>query len=143
MASKVQSDHEKLTAFVERIDEGGALPEGRFDLITTFDVVHSSADPIGLMSAIRGALREDGTYLMLELNIPGEEAESRNPIGGLLYNVNALCCMTTSSLGNGGEDTGAHTSEEKARQLAYAAGFTSFRKLPVENHSSVLYELKA
>jgi hypothetical protein len=33
--------------------------------------------------------------------------------------------------------------EEKARELAYAAGFTGFRRLPIEEPFSILYELKA
>ncbi len=124
------------------VGDGAALPEGRFDLLSTFDVVHDSVDPVGLMSAIRGALREDGTYLMLEMNASGDMEENRNPLGKLLYNVSTLYCMTTS-LAHGGAGIGACMGEEKARELAYAAGFTHFRKLPIEEPFSVLYELKA
>lgn len=142
MAAKARREEEKLEAFVERSGDGAELPEGRFDLITTFDVVHDSVDPIGLMSAIRGALSEDGTYLMLEMDAAGDVDEGRNPLGGLICNVNTRCRMTTS-FAHRGSDMSAGTVEEKARQLAYAAGFTSFRKLPIENPRSVLYELKA
>ncbi|MFI5004632.1 MAG: hypothetical protein ACHQE6_06420 [Solirubrobacterales bacterium] len=141
MATRARRDHEKLEAFVERIGDSAALPEDRFDLITTFDVLHDSVDPIGLMSAIRGALREDGTYLMLEMNASGDVEANRNPLGGLLYKVSTLYRMTTS-LVHGGAGIGACMGEEKARELAYAAGFRHFRKLPIENPFSVLYELK-
>ncbi len=124
------------------VGDGAELPQGRFDLVSTFDVVHDSVDPIGLMSAIRAALREDGTYLMLEMNASGDVEENRNPLGKLLYNVSTLYCMTTS-LAHGGAGIGACMGEQKARELAYAAGFTHFRKLPAEHPFSVLYELKA
>jgi SAM-dependent methyltransferase len=124
------------------VADGTELPEGRFDLISTFDVVHDSVDPVGLMSAIRGALREDGTYLMLEMNASGDVEENRNPLGKLLYNVSTLYCMTTS-LAHGGAGIGACMGEDKARELAYAAGFTCFRSLRMEEPFSVLYELKA
>ena len=124
------------------VGDGAQLPAGRFDLISTFDVVHDSVDTVGLMSAIRGALREDGTYLMLEMNASGDVEENRNPLGKLLYNVSTLYCMTTS-LAHGGAGIGACMGEEKARELAYASGFTQFRKLPIEEPFSVLYELKA
>jgi SAM-dependent methyltransferase len=124
------------------VGDGDELPPGRFDLVSTFDVVHDSVDPIGLMSAIREALREDGTYLMLEMNASGDVEQNRNPLGKLLYNVSTLYCMTTS-LAHGGAGIGACMGEPKARELAYAAGFTRFRKLPVEHPFSVLYELKA
>jgi len=124
------------------VGDGADLPDERFDLVSTFDVVHDSVDPVGLMSAIRGALREDGTYLMLEMNASGDVEENRNPLGRLLYNVSTLYCMTTS-LAHGGAGIGACMGEEKARELAYAAGFTQFRKLPIDEPFSVLYELKA
>ncbi|HEY2766684.1 MAG TPA: methyltransferase domain-containing protein [Solirubrobacteraceae bacterium] len=124
------------------VGDGAELPQGRFDLISTFDVVHDSVDPVGLMRAIRHALREDGTYLMLEMNASGDVEENRNPLGRMLYNVSTLYCMTTS-LAHGGAGIGACMGEEKARELAYAAGFTRFRKLPIEEPFSVLYELKA
>jgi ubiquinone/menaquinone biosynthesis C-methylase UbiE len=124
------------------VGDGAELPEGRFDLISTFDVVHDSVDPVGLMSAIRRSLRADGTYLMLEMNASGDVEKNRHPLGKFLYNVSTLYCMTTS-LAHGGAGIGACMGEEKARELAYAAGFTRFRKLPIENPFSVLYELKA
>ena len=124
------------------VADGAELPEDRFDLVTTFDVVHDSVDPVGLMRSIRGSLREDGTYLMLEMNASGDVEENRNPLGRFLYNVSTLYCMTTS-LAHGGAGIGACMGEEKARELAYAAGYSHFRKLPIEDPFSVLYELKA
>jgi len=124
------------------VADGAELPAGRFDLVSTFDVVHDSVDPVGLMSSIRQALRQDGTYLMLEMNASGDVEQNRNPLGKFLYNVSTLYCMTTS-LAHGGAGIGACMGEQKARELAYAAGFTHFRKLPIEEPFSVLYELKA
>jgi 2-polyprenyl-3-methyl-5-hydroxy-6-metoxy-1,4-benzoquinol methylase len=124
------------------VRDGGELPAGEFDFVTTFDVVHDSVDPVGLMSSIRGALKPDGTYLMLEMNASGDVEENRNPLGKFLYNVSTLYCMTTS-LAHGGAGIGACMGEQKARELAYAAGFTHFRRLPIEDPFSVLYELKA
>ncbi len=141
MTTRARRDHEKLAAFVEQIGDGTAPPGGRFDLITSFDVVHASVDPIGLMSAIRGALGEGGTYLMLEMNASGDE-ENHNPLGGLLHGASKLYRMTMS-LSHGGAGSGPCKGEERARALAYAAGFRHFRKLPIENPCSVLYELKA
>ncbi len=140
MATRAHRDHEKLAAFVEQIGDGPGPPGGRFDLITSFDVVHASVDPIGLMGAIRGALGEDGTYLMLEMNAPSDE--EKHPLGGLIYEVSKLYRMATS-LSHGGAGSGPRKGEERARELAYAAGFTRFRKLPIGNPFSVLYELKA
>ncbi len=124
------------------VADGGQLPAARYDLITTFDVVHDSVDPVGLMSSIRSALAPDGTYLMLEMNASDDVEQNRTPLGRFLYNVSTLYCMTTS-LAHGGAGIGACMGHAKAEELAEAAGFGHFRKLPIDDPFSVLYELKA
>ena len=117
------------------------MPKGRFDLVSTFDVVHDAADPVGLMKAIRRALTPDGTYLMLETNAAPTLEGNVNPIGKFLYSVSTLYCMT-QSLASNGAGLGAAMGEPKARELAGKAGFGHFRRLPIEDPFSVLYELR-
>jgi 2-polyprenyl-3-methyl-5-hydroxy-6-metoxy-1,4-benzoquinol methylase len=123
------------------VGDGGDLETDAYDLITTFDVVHDSVDPVGLMSGIRAGLREDGTYLMLEMNASGDVAENGNPLGRLLYNVSTLYCMTTS-LAHDGAGIGACMGQHKAEELAEESGYSHFRRLPIEDPFSVLYELR-
>jgi SAM-dependent methyltransferase len=124
------------------VADGADLPTASFDLVTTFDVVHDSVDPVGLMAAVRESLCEGGSYLMLEMNASHDVEENRNPLGKLLYNVSTLYCMTTS-LAHGGAGIGACMGQEKAKELAFAAGYSQFRRLPVDEAFSLLYELKA
>ena len=118
------------------------LPAGQFDFITTFDVIHDSVDPIGLLKSIRKALKPDGTYLMLEMNCSPKLEENANPVGRFLYAVSTLYCMTTS-LAHDGAGIGAAMGEPKARELASQAGFQQFRRLPIDDPFSMLYELRA
>ncbi|HJU28098.1 MAG TPA: class I SAM-dependent methyltransferase, partial [Candidatus Binataceae bacterium] len=57
------------------------LPENKFDFISTFDVVHDSVDPVGLMRSIRGARKRDGTYLMVEVNVSNRPEDNISPMG--------------------------------------------------------------
>ena len=50
------------------VAEGARVQIGPFDLITASDLVRDAVDPLALMTSIRGALAEDGTFLMLETN---------------------------------------------------------------------------
>ncbi len=125
-----------------KVVDGTKLPAGKFDFVSTFDVVHDSVNPAALMKSIRKALTPGGTYLMLEMNCSPHVHENINPIGRLLYSVSTLYCMTTS-LAHNGDGIGAVMGEPKARELAAKAGFSHFRKLPVDDPFSVLYELKA
>ena len=117
------------------------LPAGRWDFIMTFDVVHDSIDPVALLRSIRNALKPDGTYLMLELNVSGNLEDNLNPMGRMMYSVSTLYCMTVS-LAHGGAGIGAVMGEPKARELCEQAGFTHFRRLPIEDLFSALYEVR-
>ncbi len=124
------------------VGDGVALPESKFDLVTTFDVVHDAIDPVGLMSAIRRALVPGGTYLVQEINVSSKPEENHRPLGKMVYSISTMYCMTTS-LAHGGAGIGAAMGEDKARELAAQAGFKHFRRLPIEDDFAVLYELKA
>ncbi len=114
----------------------------KFDFISTFDVVHDAADPIGLLKGIRRVLKADGTYLMLEMNCSPNVHENVNFVGKFLYSVSTLYCMT-QSLAQNGAGIGAAMGEPKARELATAAGFSHFRRLPIQDPFCALYELKS
>ena len=79
----------------ELLDAADGLPE-QYDLISTFDVVHDTIDPVGLLRAIRRALKPDGTYLMLEMRCTDDPSDNNGPFGTLLYGISVLYCMPTS-----------------------------------------------
>jgi SAM-dependent methyltransferase len=121
--------------------DGGRLPVAKFDFVSTFDVVHDAVDPVGLMTAIRRSLKGDGTYLVQEVNVSDKVEENMKPLGKMVYSVSTLYCMTTS-LAHGGAGIGTAMGEKKARELASAAGFTRFNRLPIKDDFAVLYELR-
>ncbi|MBV8771304.1 MAG: methyltransferase domain-containing protein [Deltaproteobacteria bacterium] len=124
----------------ERLD-GAQLPTAKFDFVSTFDVVHDAVDPVGLMAAIRRSLKDDGTYLVQEVNVSDKVEENMKPLGKMVYSVSTLYCMTTS-LAHGGAGIGTAMGERKARELASAAGFKRFSRLPIKDDFAVLYELR-
>ncbi len=135
----------KASGLADRIKfevvDGTRLPAAEFDFISSFDVVHDSVDPLGLMRSIRNALKPGGTYLMVEVNVSSKLEDNINPMGRMMYSVSTLYCMTVS-LAHGGAGIGACMGEPKARELASEAGFTHFRRLPIEDAFSALYELQ-
>jgi SAM-dependent methyltransferase len=125
----------------EQRDISQGIPE-RYDVVTTFDVVHDAVDPLGMLRAIRHALRPDGTYLCLEFNCSDTLEENAGPIGAFLYSCSVLYC-TTTSLAGGGEGLGtAGLPESRLRELGTAAGFSRIRRLPLENPFNTLYALQ-
>jgi hypothetical protein len=117
------------------------LPE-KYDIITTFDVVHDMVNPRGALHSIRKALKDDGIYLMLEINAKDKLEDNIGSLGAFFYSMSVLYCMTVS-LAAGGEGLGtAGLPESKVRELCKEAGFSIIRRVPVENPFNVLYEIK-
>lgn len=116
------------------------LPD-QYDLITTFDV-HDMANPRGALKAIRRGLKPDGTYLCLEVNCADNPDENAGPLAAMFYSASVLYCMTTS-LAAGGEGLGTMgLPEATLRELCTEAGFSSVRRLPLENPFNTLFEVK-
>jgi SAM-dependent methyltransferase len=125
----------------EVADAAQGLP-ARFDVVTTWDVIHDSVDPLGILRAIRAALAADGVYLCLDINCSDRTEENRGPLAALLYGFSILYCMT-SSLAHGGEGLGTlGLHEPKLRELCAEAGFATVRRVPIENPVNSLFEIR-
>ena len=122
-------------------DAASDLPDG-FDVITTFDVLHDAADPVGVLRSIFRALKPDGIYVCLDVNCSDKLEENTGPLGSLFHGISILYCMTTSlAAGGAGLGTlGLH--EHKLRELAAVVGFRDIRRAPIENPFNNLYELR-
>lgn len=115
---------------------------GEYDLITTFDVVHDLADPPAALRHIRGALRPDGVYLMMEPNMSSDLDDNVDDVGVINYGISLLHCMT-QSLAIGGAGFGAAWGRQRAEELAREAGFSSFQPLEeITNRFSAFFVLR-
>ncbi len=114
----------------------------QYDVITTFDVVHDAVTPLGLLRTIRQSLRPDGVYVCLDINCSDKLQENQGPLGAMFHGFSVLYCMTTSlAAGGAGLGTlGFH--EPKVRELCAEAGFSSVRRVPMENPFNTLYEIR-
>jgi SAM-dependent methyltransferase len=97
--------------------------------------------PVGLLRAIRDALRPDGRYLCLEINCSDRATDNVGPIATLLYGFSMLYCMTTS-LAEGDEGLGTlGLPEPVLTRLAGKAGFGQVHRVEMDNPFNSLYEL--
>jgi SAM-dependent methyltransferase len=125
----------------EARDVSGGLPE-KFDLITTFDVVHDAIDPVGLPRSIRAGLKEDGIYVCLDINCSHDLEENIGPLGAMFYGFSVMYCMTTS-LANDGAGLGTLGFHgRKVNEMCQEAGFSAVRRVPLENPFNNLYEVR-
>ena len=125
---------------------GDALPpDGRFAFITTFDCIHDMANPGPVLRAIRRALRDDGTWLIADINCKAtfEENLADNPMAPLMYGFSVLCCMSSALSEPGGAGLGTlGFTEEVARRMTAEAGFGRFKRLEFDNPFNAYYEVR-
>ena len=115
------------------------------DFITTFDCIHDMTHPTEMMKIIRQAIKPDGVWLLVDIKAQDtfEDNARKNPMAALMYGISVLSCMSSALSEDGGEGLGTlGLSENKARQMAEAAGFTRFRKLDIEHSVNAFYEVR-
>jgi len=119
-------------AAFEAVDVAQLEAPQRFDFITTFDAIHDQAHPDVVVGAINRALKDDGTWLCVD--IAGSSHLENNldvPMAPFFFTASTMHCMTVS-LAYDGDGLGAMWGEEKAREIFNDAGFSDIdvRKVP-------------
>jgi SAM-dependent methyltransferase len=115
------------------------------DLVTTFDCIHDMTDPQGMIHAIRAAVRDDGTWLLVDIKARDtfEENVTKNPMASLMYGISVYSCMSSALSRPGGAGLGTlGLPPSKAEAMAREAGFTQFRKLSVDHAVNAFYEVR-
>jgi SAM-dependent methyltransferase len=131
-----------------RFHDAGSDPlpeEPRFDLVLAFDCLHDMTRPQEVARAIRRALRDDGVWIVADIKAYPtlEENLERNPMAALMYGVSVLSCLSSSLSEPDGAGLGTlGLPEERLRTMAETAGFTRFRRLPVDHPINAFYELR-
>jgi 2-polyprenyl-3-methyl-5-hydroxy-6-metoxy-1,4-benzoquinol methylase len=150
--------HYALGRAAQRLDESGltnasfldprdqGLPSnGSLDFVTTFDCIHDMTHPQEMMNAIRASLKPDGTWLLVDIKALDtfEQNAKKNPMAALMYGISVLSCMSSALSEPDGAGLGTlGLSENRAREMASMAGFTRFRRLPVEHSVNAFYEVR-
>jgi SAM-dependent methyltransferase len=104
------------------------FPAKGYDFIACFDCIHDMGDPAGALAHIREALREDGTFLMVEPFANDKLEDNLNPVGRVFYAASTILCTPASLSQEVGLGLGAQAGEARLRAVATEAGFTRFRR---------------
>lgn len=115
------------------------------DLALTLDCLHDMTDPVSAVRAIRAALTDDGTWLLVDIKAQDTFAlnVAKNPMASMMYGISVLSCMSSALSEPGGAGLGTlGLSAAKAEQMAADAGFTRFRRLAVDHPINAFYEIR-
>jgi len=103
-------------------------PGTDYDLVCHFDCLHDMGDPVGAATHTRESLKADGTWLLVEPFANDDVADNLTPVGRVFYSASTLICTPASLSQDVGAALGAQAGEGRLREVAEAAGFTSFRR---------------
>jgi 2-polyprenyl-3-methyl-5-hydroxy-6-metoxy-1,4-benzoquinol methylase len=127
------------------VRDGGLPDDQSLDLVTTFDCIHDMTHPQEMMNAIRASLKDDGSWLLVDIKAREtfEENVAKNPMAPLMYGISILSCMASALSTPDGAGLGTlGLPESKAREMSEQAGFTRFRKLNIDHAINAFYEVR-
>ncbi|HQZ81792.1 MAG TPA: class I SAM-dependent methyltransferase, partial [Pyrinomonadaceae bacterium] len=104
------------------------FPGREYDLIAFFDCLHDMGDPVGAATHVKKALKDDGTWMIVEPFANDNAADNHNPVGRVYYSASTLICTPASRSQEVGLGLGAQAGEARLRSVAEQGGFTRFRR---------------
>ena len=99
-----------------------------FDLVTCFDCLHDMGDPKAAATHIRGALKEGGTWMVVEPMAGDTLEDNINPVGRLYYSASTMICVPTSLAQETGLALGAQAGERRLTEVIRSGGFKNVRR---------------
>lgn len=115
--------------------------EGRYDLITVFDALHDMGDPVGAGRHVLAALKDSGTWMIVEPFAGDRVEENLNPVGRAYYAGSTIICTPCSLAQEVGLALGAQAGEARMRAVVTSAGFTRFRRA-TQTPFNLVYEAR-
>ena len=98
------------------------------DLVTFFDCLHDMGDPSGAAAHVRGSLKPDGSWMIIEPMAGDKLEDNLNPVGRIYYAGSTMGCVPTSLSQEVGAALGAQAGEARLREVITAGGFRSVRR---------------
>lgn len=102
--------------------EFGGAP---YDMVCVFDCLHDMGDPTGAAAHIKGNLKPDGTWMIVEPFAGDSLEENMTPMSRVAYSASTMICVPTSLSQEVGAALGAQAGEAKLREMILAGGFSS------------------
>ena len=113
--------------------------------VSTFDCIHDMTHPAAVMQAIRGALHDDGVWLLVDIKAHDGFAMNaeKNPMASLMYGVSVMSCLSSAMSTPDGAGLGTlGLSAGTAETMAKTAGFSRFERLAVEHSVNAFYAIR-
>ena len=117
------------------------FPGRGYDLVAMFDCLHDMGDPVGASRHVRGSLKPDGSWLIVEPFAHDSLAQNLNPVGRIFYSASTFICTPASRAQEVGLCLGAQAGEARIHAVVSQGGFTRFRRA-TETPFNLIFEAR-
>lgn len=114
---------------------------GSFDLVTAFEVIHDTSDPVGALRAMRQLCANGGAVLVVDERVAEEFTAPGDEVERMMYGFSALHCLAAAMGDSKSAMTGTVMRPSTLRRYAIEAGYDRLEILPIENEVWRFYRL--
>jgi 2-polyprenyl-3-methyl-5-hydroxy-6-metoxy-1,4-benzoquinol methylase len=125
-----------------RADAADVTTAGPFDVATAFECVHDMARPVEVLGAVRRALADDGSMLIVDERTRERFTGEPDELEAYFYGWSIFDCLPTGMYEQPSAGTGTVMRPSVLEGYAREAGFTRFQALPIEHDTFRLYLLR-
>jgi 2-polyprenyl-3-methyl-5-hydroxy-6-metoxy-1,4-benzoquinol methylase len=130
-----------MEAAVEFRNVDAATLEERADLAIVIEAVHDMSNPVPVLRAIRDALAEGGSLIVVDERVAEQFAAPGNDLERFMYGWSITTCLPDGRSRTPSVATGTVMRPATLEHYAKQAGFASMDILPVENDFFRVYRL--
>jgi SAM-dependent methyltransferase len=127
---------------VEFRDGDAAALDGPFDAAIIIEAVHDMANPVPVLAAVRSALTEDGSLIVVDERVAETFTAPGDDIERFMYGWSITTCLPDGRSRQPSRATGTVMRPGTLRGYAAESGFGSVEILPIENDFFRFYQLR-
>ena len=119
-----------------------AALDGPIDFGTAFECIHDMAHPVDVLRAVRAALVDDGSMLVVDERTRETFTGEPDELEALFYGWSIFDCLPAGMSDPPSAGTGTVMRASTLAGYAVEAGFSGFEVLPIEHETFRLYLLR-
>ena len=124
-------------------DAAALTTDGPVAFATAFECIHDMARPVEVLRAVRAALDDEGTMLVVDERTKETFSGEPDELEAYFYGWSVFDCLPSGMFEQPSAGTGTAMRPDTLQRYASEAGFAGFEVLPIEHDTFRLYLLRA
>ena len=122
--------------------DAATLEDGPYDAAIIIEAVHDMANPVPVLSAVRGALVDGGSLIVVDERVAEAFAAPGDDLERFMYGWSITTCLPDGRSRTPSVATGTVMRPSTLRAYAREAGFADVEILPIENDFFRFYRMR-